>query len=261
MPVYLYDSSDVPVKCTLGLTNFLISRSDMLNKVERSTTMTTRVVESLINFIWTSNLRPGDSLPSAEKLQETLGVSRPVIREALKILEGRNIVEAINGKGTILRDTDQTTLADFFCHAVQIRPKSTLELMEVRRGIEVQSVVLAAQRRTDQQALAIQGTVQEMEKNIANLAQYATLDMRLHLQIAEASQNSMLFFLVDSLREALEKSVIEGMRQRHTEEAHARVQELHKLLADAVVARDGDRAAEIMSAHFEEAIAALSRAN
>ncbi|HEX7934234.1 MAG TPA: FadR/GntR family transcriptional regulator [Paraburkholderia sp.] len=233
----------------------------MLNKVERSTTMTTRVVESLINFIWTSNLRPGDSLPSAEKLQETLGVSRPVIREALKILEGRNIVEAINGKGTILRDTDQTALADFFCHAVQIRPKSMLELMEVRRAIEVESVALAAQRRTDQQALAIQATVQEMERNITNVAHYATLDMRLHLQIAEASQNGMFFFLVDSLREALEKSVIEGMRQRRTEEAIARVQEVHKLLADAVAAKDSARAAATMSAHFDEAIAALSQAS
>lgn len=230
----------------------------MLAKIER-TTMTSRVVDNLVDFIWQSKLQPGESLPSAEQLQETLGVSRPVIREALKILEGRNMVETVNGKGTILRDTDPSTLADFFHHAIQLRPRSTLELMEVRRGIEVQSASLASMRRTDEQAAAMGATVAKMETATTDVSRYAALDMQLHMQIAEASQNQMLYFLVNSIREALRKSMIEGMQSRQSNHAVSRVQELHHLLIDAIIRKDSDRAAAMMSLHFDEAIAALSR--
>ena len=70
----------------------------MTNKIQR-TSLQSEIIRYIQNYIQENNLKPGDRLPSQEKLIEMMGVSRTSLREAMKTLEARNVLEAKNGKG------------------------------------------------------------------------------------------------------------------------------------------------------------------
>ena len=72
--------------------------SIMTNKIQR-TSLKSEIIRYIQNYIQENNLKPGDRLTSQEKLIEMMGVSRTSLREAMKTLEARNVLEAKNGKG------------------------------------------------------------------------------------------------------------------------------------------------------------------
>ena len=95
-----------------------------------------RVVESLTEMILESDLKPGDQLPSQQELTEKLGVSRVVLREAVQWLEARGLVEAIHGKGVVIKTPDSaSTLRSL--HLLLKRNSTTLaDLWQVRSFLE-----------------------------------------------------------------------------------------------------------------------------
>src|SRR5690554_2390554 len=140
----------------------------MLPKIVRGT-LAEQVTERLLEYIEAQKLTPGCLLPSETSLAASFGVSRPVIREALKNLEGKGIVEIVNGKGAYIRPIDPNPLRLFFQRAVQMERGTILELMEVRKGLEVQAAALAAQRRNEQDLQSIGKVVEGMRQNMHDL--------------------------------------------------------------------------------------------
>ena len=133
----------------------------MLPKLSRGT-LAEQVTDNLLAYIEAQHLKPGDLLPSETSLATSFGVSRPVIREALKSLEGKGIIEIVNGKGAIVKPIDSDPLRLFFQRAMQIERSTMLELMEVRKGLEVEAATLAASRRQSKDLDAIEKTVHAM---------------------------------------------------------------------------------------------------
>src|SRR5512138_2957949 len=133
----------------------------MLPKLSRGT-LAEQVTDNLLSFIEAQHLKPNDLLPSETSLAGSFGVSRPVIREALKNLEGKGIIEIVNGKGALVRPIDSNPLRLFFQRAMQFERNTMLELMEVRKGLEVEAAVLAATRRQPQDIEALEKTVVQM---------------------------------------------------------------------------------------------------
>lgn len=228
----------------------------MLPKIARGT-LADQVSEQLLQYIDQQKLKPGDLLPSETSLAASFGVSRPVVREALKNLEGKGMVEIVNGKGAMIRPVNSDPLRLFFQHAMQPDRSGVLELMEVRKGLEVQAAVLAAQRRNKQDLQAIQRIVHVMRQNMDDLEKYTHLDVDFHLAIAAASHNSILVYLVESIREALRNSIITGLRSRGATPEYENVQRAHEVLLRALAAGDAEAAAEAMTQHFNEAISAI----
>src|ERR1700693_7018 len=103
----------------------------MLGKLHRET-LAEQAAAGLMQFILEKDLKPGEMLPSEIMLTTEFGVSRQVIREALKSLQGQGVIESINGKGAIIRPIDSDTLLTFFSRAVQINRHTMIELIEVR---------------------------------------------------------------------------------------------------------------------------------
>ena len=228
----------------------------MLQKLQRET-LAERAAASLLEFIQARDLKPGEALPSETRLTTEFGVSRPIIREALKSLQGKGVIEIVNGKGAIIRSIDGTALRGYFSRAVQVNRDTILELREVRRGLEVQSAILAATRRTDEELARMAGIIAAMRAHVHDADSYIDLDVTLHLLIASASHNAMMFHLVESIREASKDTIREGLRRRHTTEQLERVQALHEALFAEV--RDGhaEGARRAMDVHFDEAVTAL----
>lgn len=225
----------------------------MLNSLRRET-LPEQLAEQLVNLIERERLAPGDLLPSAATVAGRYGVSRPVVREALRTLEARGIVRTENGRGAIVQPITNDQLSQFFQRAVNVRKESLVELLEVRKGLEVESASLAAVRATDDELQRIDQQVRMMGTAVGKGRHYAELDAQLHLLIASAAHNTMLLYLIESIREPLKVSIEEGLRSRAKAAHHARVQELHEDLARALSRRDAAASADIMGLHFDEAV-------
>ena len=229
----------------------------MLPKITRGT-LADQVTNRLLEYIETQHLKPGDLLPSETSLVASFGVSRPVIREALKSLAGKGIIEIVNGKGALIRPVDSDPLRLFFQRAMQMEYGTMLELMEVRKGLEVQSAMLAAQRREAQDLEGIRRVLQAMRENQGNLEAYTRLDVDFHLRIAAASHNTMMVSLVESIRDALRNTITAGLQSRGQSLQFENIQHAHEQLYETLVAGDAQAAMEAMSRHFDEAILAMT---
>lgn len=229
----------------------------MLPKLSRGT-LAEQVAQNLINYLETQNMKPGDLLPSETSLATSFGVSRPVIREALKNLEGKGIIEIVNGKGAIVKPIDSNPLRLFFQRAMQLERSTIIELVEVRKGIEVQAAILAARRRNPEDLAIISKTVQMMRENIHDPETYARLDVEFHLQIAQASHNDMIYYLVESIREVLHNTIIIGLNSRGEALRLDSIQKTHEHLLETLHQGDAEAARIAMSEHFDEAIVAIT---
>jgi DNA-binding FadR family transcriptional regulator len=148
----------------------------------------------------------------------------------------------------------------FFERAAAISSHSLIELLEIRRGLEIQSVTLAAGKRTDDKIEEMRRLIADMRAHLHESEVYTDLDLRLHFLIASASRNTLMLYLIQSIRDVLRSTIQEGLRSRFTLAQTLRVQELHEAIVEAIARQDVEvAAAAAMSAHFDDAINAIYR--
>lgn len=222
-------------------------------------TLAEQVAEALIERIEAQGLKPGDPLPSIGRLADEFSVSKPIVREALKTLEGRDLIEVSNGRTPIVKPISSTSLRLFFERAVAINPHSIIELLEIRRGLEIQSVLLAAQKRSEEEAESLRRLVIEMGTHLNDPEIYTELDVKFHLSIASASCNALMYHLIQSIRDVLTDTIREGLRSRMDETQRRTVQMLHERVVAAITDRDPASASQAMALHFDDAINAIYR--
>jgi GntR family transcriptional repressor for pyruvate dehydrogenase complex len=220
----------------------------------RRETLAEQVAEGLITLIEESVLAPGTLLPSEASLAQEFGVSRPVIREALKALAAKDIVAIANGKGAIVRPMSSDLLQDYFQRALRVRHATAVELLEVRRGIEVQSAMLAAQRRTDDDVAALDRLLQALRNALPDRNTFRQIDTEFHLQVASSSHNTVLYYLVEAMRGAMQNTMRAVSRRRVTAEQNAFAITAHERIVDAIARAAPDEAAQAMARHFDVAI-------
>lgn len=228
----------------------------MLEKLRR-TTLAEQAIESLNSYIQAHKLQPGASLPSETELAEEFGVSRQVIREALKALQGRGILEISNGRRATIKPVDSQILADFFARAASLDRDTIVEVLELRRGLEIECANLAAQRRGEQDCDQMLALLDQMGQAIGDIERYSRYDSQLHLLIARATQNKMLYHLVHSLHQVSENTMRAGLRQRESHQQLQDVHAMHQQLVQAIIQRDSAKAMASMLAHLNAAIDAF----
>ncbi len=224
-----------------------------LRKLSRQT-LTDQAVDSLLDYIRQNELKPGDMLPSETVLANHFGVSRPVIREALKSLEGRNMIEIINGRGAAVKPLESEDLHGFFSRAVHFDQEAIRELLEVRQGLEVQAARIAAMRRTDDDIAELTQITAQMRAKFQDDQAYSDSDLAFHLALARATHNAMMLYLIESIRQYARGSMYQWHLSRRTQEEYERIQRLHEAILDRIVAGEPEQAAVAMSNHFEDAI-------
>src|SRR5256885_17228092 len=114
---------------------------DELEPVGR-TSVVGSVIERLEGLIF-GGLEPGEALPSEGKLAQALGVSRLTVREATRTLQARGLLEISQGRRPVVTAPNGTLAGDFFQTAVRRDPRSLLDLLDVRRALEVDIARLA----------------------------------------------------------------------------------------------------------------------
>lgn len=217
-------------------------------------TLAGQVAQHLLVEIESGRLSPGDTLPSEALLGARYNVSRPIVREALKTLAARGIIEIANGKSATVKPLNSDPIRDFFQRAVQLNRQTIIDLLELRRGIEIQSATLAAERRTPEDLAELERVVAAMRAHLHDPIAYSALDLELHMRIASASRNMMVYYLVESIRHQLHDTIREGMRRRNPGAEYERVQQLHEEVLRALRQGDALWAGRAMAQHFDEAI-------
>jgi GntR family transcriptional regulator, transcriptional repressor for pyruvate dehydrogenase complex len=230
----------------------------VLPKLSR-VTLAEQAAQTLMDFIVAQDLKPGDAIPSEGDLALQFGVSRTIVREALKCLAGKNVIEVVNGRRAVIKPLDTQPLNTYFQRALHFDRKTVIELMEVRRGLEVESARLAAERRTSEQLGKLTETVAAMAEQLHDPDRFADRDVEFHLQIATAAQNKMLYLLVESIREFLREASKEGLRRGDAEGRFGTAYIIHKRLLRELEKGDPDGAAQAMTAHFDGQLYWLNR--
>jgi len=227
----------------------------MIQKVKRDT-LSEQVTQGLIEFIDAESLSPGDSLPSESKLAEEFGVSRPIIREAMKTLQGEGIIEIVTGKNAVIKPISSAMLRKFFDRAITLKSASFGDLIEARRGLEIQSVMLAAERCTDADIAKMHDVIQQMRKHITEHEVFAGYDVQFHLLIASAAQNPVIYHLVESIRDTMRDNALFGLGHLLTDKEYQQVQLRHEAILKALEAHDPQAAQIAMEEHFDTALKA-----
>lgn len=199
----------------------------------------------LIEMIESGCYKVNDRLPSENELSRSFGVSRPVVREALRSLNALGLTTSQTGRGTFVAADRRNT-------PLLLGHYSPHHLREVRSLLEVPSARFAALRRSKEDVERIGRTLEELGEAASPEAFHA-LDAQFHIQIAEASGNPLFSRLIEGLRAVLEEQSLaitglEGRRARAMAEHHA--------VFEAIRRRDPQAAGEAMAAHLE-AVAAL----
>ena len=232
----------------------------MFNKVQRQVTLSTRVSDQIQTLIVKSHLQPGDRLPSERELGDSLGVSRTVIREAVRGLSAKGLLEVSPGRGgTTVRLPSAASVSEsmtLFLRAGRTK-MDFAKLQEVRRVLEVAIAGYAAERRTDEDLRRLQENLEQMKKVGNNREQWAQCDVAFHRALAEATHNDIFLLIMDSINEML----IEARRLAFKVlGAPLRSVRYHRAILEQVAAGNGEGARQAMRLHLTEAERTQSRA-
>lgn len=223
--------------------------------------LSAQVAQRLLSEILDGSYSAGSSLPSEVELAERFGVSRVVIREAIRRLEGRGLVEASQGKRPLVIGLTASMPSEFFGMVLRSDNRAILEVVEVRQTLEVANARLAATRATEDDFRAMREAIDGMRVNRNHPELYDAADVAFHERLAAASGNRFHRLLIEALGGLLRASREES-RRGHVLRGLAAAQsiEAHQLILDALVQRDPKRAAREMEDHLNTALGDLKAA-
>jgi DNA-binding FadR family transcriptional regulator len=209
--------------------------------------VTDEAILRIKEMIIAGDLAPGDRLPPEKELSERLGLSRSSLREAVKALEVIRVLDVRRGDGTYVTSLEPRLLLEAMSFVVDLHDdQSVLEIFAVRRILEPAASGLAA-RNADEEAVAQLREVVASVDQAADVESLVEHDLEFHRGIAEATGNTYLASLIDSLSSHTVRARIwRGITQ---ENAVGRTLQEHHAILDAISAGDADLAEALTVVH------------
>ena len=231
-------------------------------KVELETIQKTKVYEEvaaqLERLIVEGVLRPGDKLPPERELAERFDVSRSAVREAIRSLELKGLVEPRPGEGTLVRTPSIDSLLNPLASLLGQKRELVKELLEVRQMIEPPLAARAARNASPEDIEHLEKILERQREKVARQELAIEEDSEFHYTIAQASKNSVILKVVDMmmdiLRESRERSLqVEGRREKSLAG--------HRRIVNAIKRREPEDAEEAMRQHLLEIEGILFKKN
>ena len=209
-----------------------------------------RIVSQIEQRIEAGVLKVGDQLPSERELAEQFAVSRTAVREAVKALRQKGLLEIRPGRGTFITNGTSDTIRNSLGMLMKIgATKGSGNLVEVREILEPEIAALAATRITDEYIAAMQEAVNIMDTALDNVDVFVEADLDFHLALAEATQNPIIPILMDSIIDLLRE---QRKRIGLTSGGLQRGQAHHKKILDAISKHDAQAARLAMQDHLKQ---------
>jgi GntR family transcriptional repressor for pyruvate dehydrogenase complex len=195
-------------------------------------------------------LKVGDQLPSERELAEQFEVSRIAVREAVKALREKGLVEIRPGRGTFITNGTQGVIR----HSLGLLMKfgsvgGSPNLVEVREIMEPDIAGLAATRISEEQIAAMTDAVRLMDSSLYNVNAFVEADLDFHLALARATQNPIIPILMNSIIDLLRE---QRKRIALVDGGLSRGQYHHKKIMDAVLHHDSKAARLAMQHHLKQ---------
>src|SRR5271170_6606962 len=169
-------------------------------KVVRTSRLYEKIVQQIEESVLKGILKPGDQLPAERELAQRLGVSRTAVREAIKALREKGLVEAYTGRGTFITNERSQAIRHSLDRIIKINPaEGFLQLAETRAILEPEICALAAARADEQQLTTMREAVRVMDDARQDPVAYIEADLDFHLALAEAAGNQIILSLIDSI--------------------------------------------------------------
>jgi GntR family transcriptional repressor for pyruvate dehydrogenase complex len=168
------------------------------NNLKRSSTAE-RIVENLITLIRERSLKLGDKLPPERQLCEMIGVSRPILREALKALQVMNIIDIRQGAGAYIKSLEPEDVVEHLDIVFHLDSSLYHDLYEARRVIEVSIASMAAEKIHDRELVLIEENIRQAAADIDNEQAFAERDLELHEMILKAAGNRVIPVFMQSI--------------------------------------------------------------
>jgi len=213
-------------------------------RTARRSSLVEQVIDQLRDEIADEVWPVGGKIPPEPVLSESLGVGRNTVREAVRALTHAGLLECRQGDGTYVRATSELS------GAVRRRLETAelIEILEVRRGLEVEAARLAASRRTGADIEAIKQALARRDATwtTGDHAEFVEADLAFHMAVVEATHNQVLTDLYRDFSAALRASIgAAGALMEHADIPHAPI-------ADAIEAGDATAAAQATHSCLDE---------
>lgn len=213
------------------------------------------VVADLVAAIVTGELTPGEVLPPEGVLSHQFGVSRTVIRESVKRIEEKGLVVVAQGRGTTVNPPNMWNVLDPVVLSAMVDHDDSLGVLDdlsvVRGSLEASMARAAAERQTPERSAALQAVYDETLGRLDDVDAYNEADADFHYAIMEQSGNRLAANITRILfARARESSRFTGTPG--ADQVHFAVDE-HRAILDAVLAGDGEAAAQAMRDHIAKA--------
>ena len=221
-----------------------------LYKTVRTFRLYEQIVQQIEELILSGVLKPGDQLPAERDLAQRFGVSRTAVREAVKCLREKGLLEAFSGKGTFVTNSTSQAIRQSLDLMTRIGQLEGLtHLVELRQILEPEIAGLAATRMDDQLLTTMREAVATMDNNLQDPDAYIEADLDFHLAMAEAAGNPLVLSLLDSIVGLLRE---QRLRIFRVDGGPERGQFHHKRILEAIERRSPEAARELMRAHLQQ---------
>lgn len=169
------------------------------------------VVEQVQDTILSGKLKPGQMLPPERELKEMLEVSRGTLREALRVLEQKGLIEIKLGVGggAVIKDVGYDLVNESLALLIRYQKVSLNHLSEFRVGVEGRVSALAAQRACEKDVALLKNLLKEaksyVEKGEAYLDEFVNVDKRIHMTLAQITENPVYISLHHTVHDNIDK--------------------------------------------------------
>lgn len=230
--------------------------TDVFKPVHDSRSHSDKIIEQIVDALLRGDLKPGDRMPTERDLAARFSVSRTAVRDAVKILAGRGVVDVRHGSGIYIAADEATVLERL--DQVNLHDALLTDLFVVRKVLETKIASLAADRRTERQVQRLRDNIAEARSQAHDVAAVSQLDAEFHLTLARASRNlvfiKLMLTVLDLLSRSREQTLsVEGRIARSLAE--------HEHIVAAVADMQSERAGTAMLEHLDSVEASIAGTN
>jgi GntR family transcriptional regulator, transcriptional repressor for pyruvate dehydrogenase complex len=218
----------------------------LFQQVSREPRLSDKVAEMMLETILSRKLQVGDRLPSERELGEQFNVSRTVVREAVRALVAKGVIEVRSGSGLRVAAVDAAAVSESMSLYLHGATLDFEKVHEVRALLEVHIAGLAAERASEEDIAKLRGVHERMKREAGDVESAARDDLEFHRMIALATQNDLYLLLMDSIGSALIDIRRENLGSGSTPTTISQ----HETVLDRIAAHDPEGARKAMAAHL-----------
>ncbi|MPW25567.1 FCD domain-containing protein [Alkalibaculum sp. M08DMB] len=207
------------------------------------------IVVNIKEEIESGKLIQGEKLPSERMMVDKYGVSRNVIREALKVLTEKGLIAIRPGKGAYVNILDNEQVFKKLELAVLSSKSTLLEILEVREIVEKAIVQKAVEKAKPKDIAKLKELYDSMQSHLISHTNFAAEDAKFHEVLASCTGNSMLKVLIKTFYTLTDKKLflVSQLYSRKLEQAQVE----HKAIIESIEERDPLRAVQAMTNHMK----------